>query len=30
VTSRTQLAHRVIHQGSGILQPIRFSERPPS
>jgi DNA-binding NarL/FixJ family response regulator len=29
VTSRTQLAHRVIHQGSGILQPIHFSERPP-
>jgi DNA-binding CsgD family transcriptional regulator len=29
VTSRTQLAHRVIHQGSGILQPMHFSERPP-
>jgi DNA-binding NarL/FixJ family response regulator len=28
VTSRTQLAHRVIHQGSGILHPIHAAERP--
>ncbi len=28
VTSRTQLAHRVIHQGSGVLHPIPASERP--
>ena len=28
VTSRTQLAHRVIHQGVGGLQPISASERP--
>ena len=28
VTSRTQLAHRFIHQGSGVLHPIPASERP--
>ena len=28
VTSRTQLAHRVIHQGVGVPQPISASERP--
>ena len=28
VTSRTQLAHRVINQGLGVLHPIPASERP--
>jgi DNA-binding CsgD family transcriptional regulator len=28
VTSRTQLAHRVIHQGSGVLHPTPASDRP--
>ena len=28
VTSRTQLANRIIHQGSGVLHPIHVSERP--
>jgi hypothetical protein len=28
VSSRTQLAHRVIHQGSGVLHPTHGSERP--
>jgi DNA-binding NarL/FixJ family response regulator len=28
VSSRTQLAHRVIHQGSGVLHPTPASDRP--
>jgi DNA-binding CsgD family transcriptional regulator len=28
VTSRTQLAHRVIHQDSGVLHPMHVSEHP--
>ena len=28
VTSRTQLAHHVINQGAGALQPIPASEPP--
>jgi DNA-binding CsgD family transcriptional regulator len=28
VTSRTQLAYRLIHQGSGVLHPTHASERP--
>jgi regulatory LuxR family protein len=28
VTSRTELAHRVIHQGAGGLPPISAAERP--
>ena len=28
VSSRTQLAHRVIHEGFGVLHPIPASERP--
>jgi DNA-binding CsgD family transcriptional regulator len=30
VTSRTQLAHHVIHQGSAVLHPVHVTERPHS